>query len=64
MVEASPDLVRVGGRSVAAIDDMEFPSGGTQIIDWPGRMEAWFATQPAGSDYLGLRREFTWLREA
>eukprot|EP00974_Lingulodinium_polyedra_P046784 4483201-Lingulodinium_polyedra.AAC.1 len=43
---------------------MEFPSNGTQIIDWLGRLEAWCATQPAGSDYLGLLREFTWLREA
>ena len=43
---------------------MDFPSGGQTILDWLGRLEAWCAAQPAGSDYLGLHREFTWLRAA
>ena len=43
---------------------MEFPSAGAPILDWLGRLEAWCASQPAGSDYLGLHREFTWLRAA
>ena len=43
---------------------MEFPSGGIEIQNWLGRLEAWCASQPAGSNYLGLHREFTWLRAA
>ena len=43
---------------------MEFPSGGIEIQTWLGRLEAWCASQPAGSTYLGLHREFTWLRQA
>ena len=43
---------------------MEFPSAGAPILDWLGRLEAWCASQPAGSDYLGLHSEFTWLRAA
>ena len=47
-----------------AEEKMEFPSQGAPILDWLGRLEAWRAGQPAGSDYLGLHREFTWLRAA
>ena len=43
---------------------MEFPSAGAPILDWLRRLEAWCASQPAGSDYLGLHREFGWLRAA
>lgn len=43
---------------------MEFPSAGAPILDWLGRLETWCAAQPAGSDYLGLHSEFTWLRAA
>ena len=47
-----------------AEEKMEFPSAGRDILDWLGRLEAWCASQPAGSDYLGLHSEFTWLRAA
>ena len=43
---------------------MEFPKEGTEVQTWLGRLEAWCASQPAGSNYLGLHREFTWLRQA
>ena len=34
------------------------------MLDWVGRLEAWCAARPAGSEHLGLRREFAWLRAA
>ena len=43
---------------------MGFPSAGAPILEWLGRLETWCASQPAGSDYLGLHTEFTWLRDA
>ena len=46
-----------------AAQPMEFPEAGRKL-DWLGRLEAWCAAQPAGSNYLGLHREFTWLRAA
>ncbi len=33
-------------------------------MDWLGRLEAWCASVPARSEYLGLHREFAWLRDA
>ena len=47
-----------------AEENMESPSAGRDILDWVGRLETWCAAQPAGSDYLGLHREFGWLRAA
>ena len=47
-----------------AAANMEFPSAGAPIIAWLGHLEAWCSSQPAGSDYLGLHNEFTWLRAA
>ena len=47
-----------------AEEKMEFPSAGRDILDWLGRLETWCAAHPAGSDYLGLHREFAWLRAA
>lgn len=44
--------------------NMEFQSGGQPILDWVGRLEAWCAAQPVGSEYLGLHHEFAWLRAA
>ena len=43
---------------------MEFPEAGAPILNWLARLETWCASQPAGSDYLGLQNEFTWLRAA
>lgn len=45
-------------------EPMEFPSGGQAILDWLGRLEAWCASQPAGTSYDGLDTEFQWLRAA
>ncbi len=33
-------------------------------MGWLGRLEAWCASVPARSEYLGLHREFAWLRDA
>ena len=43
---------------------MGFPSAGAPIRDWLSRLQTWCESQPAGSDYLGLLREFGWLRAA
>ena len=43
---------------------MQFPSQGTSILGWLNRFEAWCGSQPAGTAYLGLEREFVWLRAA
>ena len=58
-----PEAVLLGQWRPAE-ESMEFPSGGQPILDWAGRLEAWCESQPAGSEYLGLRREFAWLRAA
>ena len=43
---------------------MKFHEEGTAIRNWLGRLESWCASQPAGSAYLGLHEEFSWLRAA
>ena len=43
---------------------MKFNNAGQDIMVWLGRLETWCAAQPDGSVYLGLHREFTWLRDA
>ena len=62
-VLSAPEAVLLGQWRPAE-EKMEFPSGGQVILDWIGRLEAWCAAQPAGSTYLGLHREFAWLRAA
>ena len=52
-VLSAPEVVRVGQWRPAE-DKMEFPSGGQQMLDWLGRLEAWCAAQPARSVYVGL----------
>ena len=68
MVDTGPNIVFAGCCTPEAMAPDQrnsgVPSAGTPIIDWLGRLEAWCASQPAGSIYLGLHLEFTWLRAA
>ena len=43
---------------------MKFANEGRSILDWLNHFEVWCAAQPAGTTYLGLEREFAWLRAA
>ena len=62
-VLSAPEAMLLGQWRPAE-QKMEFPSGGHPILGRVGRLEAWCAAQPAGSEHLGLQRGFAWLRAA
>lgn len=60
---SAQEALRLGQRR-PALAKMEFQDTGLPMLDWLGRLEAWCAASLAGSPYLGLGREFSWLRNA